>query len=92
MLVVFFWGLWVASVLVVGEGADKGINTFYMCSFICLFWWRYGMELKEGFLWIHLSLCQVYPVFILSGCGADAFCVLLVQSVVAKFMANNKGA
>jgi hypothetical protein len=50
------------------------------------------MELKEGFYWNHLSSCQVYPVFVLSRCGAVAFCVLLVQSVVVKFMANNKDA
>jgi hypothetical protein len=76
----------------VGEGADRGVNTFYMCSFICLLWWKYEMELKEGFYWNHLSSCQVYPVFVLSRCGAVAFCVLLVQSVVVKFMANNKDA
>ncbi|ELR09959.1 hypothetical protein GMDG_00717 [Pseudogymnoascus destructans 20631-21] len=40
MLVVFFWGLWVASVLMVGGRADGRVITFYMCSFICLFWWN----------------------------------------------------
>lgn len=57
MLVVFFWGLWVASVLVVGGKAGRRVIMFYMCSFICLFLWKYRMELKRGFFWNHLSLC-----------------------------------
>lgn len=56
MLVVFFKGLWMASVLLVGGGAGMGVDTFYMCSFICLFREKYGVELKGGFFWNHLSL------------------------------------
>lgn len=93
MLAVFFWGMWVVSVGVGGWGrGQQGVSTFYICSFTCLFWWKYGMELKGGFFWNYLLLWQVYSVFVLNGCGADALCVLLVLPVVAKFMANNKGA
>lgn len=44
-------------VLVVGGKAGRRVIMFYICSFICLFWWKYRMELKRGFFWNHLSLC-----------------------------------
>lgn len=63
-LVVSFWGLCVAPVVLVGKGEQGEGNTFYMCLFICLLWATCGVGLKRDSFGIMCCCCSF--VFVLS--------------------------